>query len=203
LIWQNILDSERDDGEPGGESFRDFPLNMFGIIRMLREDQDEHPAGFKTLHDSFGPSGTRFDITGSDPTASSAYHAAWYVIEILDWRFRITRMRIREKGPLWIYFTVSLPVWFWPVFWRLRPPPHSLTAEEAAAISLGLPGVALVAVALRNTKERFEHGDPFEHGDRFRHDRDFFFGGPFLYDYPYYGYDYPYYRYNAYYGFRR
>jgi hypothetical protein len=41
---------------------------MFGIIRMLREDQDEHSAAFKTLHDSFGPSGSRFDITGSDPT---------------------------------------------------------------------------------------------------------------------------------------
>jgi hypothetical protein len=68
LVWQNILDSERDDGEPGGESFRHFPLNVIGIIRMLREDQDEHSAGVKTLHDSFGPSGSRFDITGSNPT---------------------------------------------------------------------------------------------------------------------------------------
>jgi hypothetical protein len=41
---------------------------MIGIIRMFREDQDEHSAGFKTLHDSFGPTGSRFDITGSDPT---------------------------------------------------------------------------------------------------------------------------------------
>jgi hypothetical protein len=68
LVRQNILDSERDDGEPGGESFRHFPLNMIRIIRMLREDQDEHSAGVKTLHDSFGPIGSRFDITGSDPT---------------------------------------------------------------------------------------------------------------------------------------
>jgi hypothetical protein len=35
---------------------------------MLRENQDEHSAGVKTLHDSFGPSRSRFDITGSDPT---------------------------------------------------------------------------------------------------------------------------------------
>ena len=69
---------------------------------------------------------------------------------------------------------VSLPVWFWPVFWRLRPPSHSLTAEEAAAtaeegealgaamveasvvvaaISVVLVGVVLVAIALRNTEE--------------------------------------------------
>src|SRR5258708_2937304 len=34
-------------------------------------------------------------------------------------------------------------------------------------------------------------GGHFEHGDRFRPDRDFFFGGPFLYDYPYYVYDTP------------
>src|SRR5215469_12615827 len=41
---------------------------MIGIIRVLREDQDEHSAGLKTLHDSLGPSGSRFDITRSDPT---------------------------------------------------------------------------------------------------------------------------------------
>ncbi len=35
---------------------------------MLREDQDEHSAGFKALHDSLGPSGSRFDVPGSDPT---------------------------------------------------------------------------------------------------------------------------------------
>lgn len=35
---------------------------------MLRENQDEHSAGFKTLHDSFGPIGSRFDIPGSNPT---------------------------------------------------------------------------------------------------------------------------------------
>jgi hypothetical protein len=35
----NILDSERDDREPGGESFRHFPLNMIGIIRKLRAEQ--------------------------------------------------------------------------------------------------------------------------------------------------------------------
>ena len=54
-----------------------------------------------------------------------------------------------------------------------------------------------------------EHrGGHFDHGDRFRHDRDFFFGGPFLYDDPYYDYDYyPYYGYryygHRYYGFYR
>src|SRR3981081_3769547 len=68
MVWQNILDSERNDGDPGRESFRHFPFNMVGIIRMLREDQDEHSASLKTLHDSFGPIGSRFDITGSDPT---------------------------------------------------------------------------------------------------------------------------------------
>jgi hypothetical protein len=68
LVWENLLDPERDDGEPGGESFRDFPLNMIGIVRVLREDQDEHSAGFKTLHDSLGPSGSRVDIPRSDPT---------------------------------------------------------------------------------------------------------------------------------------
>jgi hypothetical protein len=74
-----------------------------------------------------------------------------------------------------------LPVWFWPVFWRLRLPPHWLTAEEAAAMAeegealgaamvvaavisvvvaisavavlAGLAGVVLVAIALRNTEE--------------------------------------------------
>jgi hypothetical protein len=41
---------------------------MIGIIRVLREGQDKHSAGLKTLHDSLGPSGSRLDITWSDPT---------------------------------------------------------------------------------------------------------------------------------------
>src|SRR5258707_12799280 len=89
-------------------------------------------------------------------------------------------MKIRRKGLVGDYFGVSFRVWFWPVFWRLRPPPHSLTAEDAAmaeeaealeaamveasvaavaisavavAISAGLVGVVLVAIALRNIEE--------------------------------------------------
>src|SRR6267378_3871 len=58
----------KDFGEPAGESLCHFPLNMMRIIRVLREDQDEHSASLKTLHDSFGPIGSRFDISGSDPT---------------------------------------------------------------------------------------------------------------------------------------
>src|SRR6516164_1343172 len=45
---------------------------MIGIIGMLREDKNEHAAGVKTLHDSSGPSGSRFDITGSDPTFNTS-----------------------------------------------------------------------------------------------------------------------------------
>ena len=41
---------------------------LIGIIRLLRKNQDEDSAGVKALHDSFGPRGSRFDITGSDPT---------------------------------------------------------------------------------------------------------------------------------------
>jgi hypothetical protein len=48
----------------------------------------------------------------------------------------------------------------------------------AVAISLG---IVLPAIASQNIKERTLRGDDF------RHDGDFFFGGPFGYDYPYYG----------------
>lgn len=34
------------------------------------------------------------------------------------------------------------------------------------------------------------HDGHFRHGDHFRHDRDFFFGVPYGYDFPYYGYHY-------------
>src|SRR5260370_1695267 len=45
---------------------------MIGIIRMLREDQNERAGGVKTLHEPFGPSCSRFDITGGDPTVDSS-----------------------------------------------------------------------------------------------------------------------------------
>jgi hypothetical protein len=38
--------------------------------------------------------------------------------------------------------------------------------------------------------DHFRHGDHFRDRDHFRHDRDFFFGVPYGYDFPYYGYDY-------------
>src|SRR5260221_8164645 len=63
-------------------------------------------------------------------------------------------MKIRQKDSLLDYFTVSFPVWFWPVFWRLRPPPHSLTAEEAAmaeeaeALEAAMVEASVAAVAI-------------------------------------------------------
>jgi hypothetical protein len=67
MVWQYFLDPKGDHGEPGGKSLGHFAINMIGTVRMLRENQDEHPARVNPLQDPFGPTGSCLDIAGSYP----------------------------------------------------------------------------------------------------------------------------------------